>query len=165
MATRIRRAGLMVALTLLMATALAGVAWAATLVGTDEPDKLIGTPKNDTILGRGGNDKIGGREGDDYIRGGGNSDYVSGSQGDDHIIPGPGTDWWIKGRTGSDIIEADDGEQEQVECGNGRNDQAYIDVRPVTDGFANCEYVNGKKMDGNNFDYETWPEAPPKDQR
>jgi hypothetical protein len=36
MARRIRRAGVAVALTLIMATALAGVAYAATLVGRDE---------------------------------------------------------------------------------------------------------------------------------
>ena len=143
-----------------------GIAWAATLVGTDKPDKLIGTPKNDTISGRGGNDKIGGREGDDYIKGGGGNDYVSGNQGDDHIIPEPGFDAWIKGGAGNDTIEADDGKQEDVECGSGHDDHAYIDVRPVSDadGFGNCEYVNGEQVT-DTFDYGTWPEAPPKDQR
>jgi hypothetical protein len=62
-------------------------------------------------------------------------------------------------------MEADDGRQDIVECASGRNDHAYIDVRPVGDGFGNCEYVNGKKMNWNTFDYETWPKAPPKDQR
>ena len=165
MATRIRRAGLMVALTLLMATALAGVAWAATLVGTDEPDKLVGSPNNDKIFGYGGNDRISAGEGDDYIRGGGGNDYIEGRLGDDHIIPGPGADDHTKGGAGNDIMEADDGKQDYVECASGRNDHAYIDVRPVRDDFGNCEYVNGKKMNWETFDWSWWPEAPPKDQR
>jgi Ca2+-binding RTX toxin-like protein len=165
MSARIRRVVVAVALAILMTTALAGVAWAATLVGTDEPDRLIGSPNNDKILGHGGNDKIGGREGDDYIRGGGGNDYIEGHSGDDHIIPGPGADEHTKGGAGNDIMEADDGRQDNVECASGRNDHAYIDVRPDGDGFGNCEYVNGKKMNWDTFDYETWPEAPPKDQR
>jgi Ca2+-binding RTX toxin-like protein len=165
MVTRIRRAGFVVALALLMATALAGVAWAATLVGTDEPDRLSGSPNNDKILGHGGNDIIGGREGDDYIRGGGGDDYIFGMWGDDHIILGPGADHFTKGGAGNDTMEADDGKQDSVECGGGLHDEAYLDVRPVGDDFGNCEYVNGKKMNWSAFDYETWPKAPPKDQR
>jgi Ca2+-binding RTX toxin-like protein len=165
MATRIRRAGFVAALALLTAIALASVAWAATLVGTDEPDKLVGSPNNDKILGHGGNDRISAGEGDDYIRGGGGNDYIEGRLGDDHIIPGPGADVHTKGGGGNDIMEADDSRHDYVECASGRNDQAYIDVRPVGDDFGNCEYVNGKKMNWNTFDYETWPKAPPKDQR
>jgi len=156
----------MVGLTLLLlATALAGVAWAATLVGTDEPDKLGGTPNNDNISGFGGNDRISGREGDDYTKGGGGNDYINGRPGDDHIIPGPGADGFTKGGRGNDIMEADDGRHDYVECGSGRNDRAYIDVRPVGDDFGNCEYVNDKKMNWDAFEYETWPKAPPPEER
>jgi hypothetical protein len=93
------------------------------------------------------------------------TDYVRGNHGDDHVIPGPQVDAWIRGGAGNDIMETDDGEQEQVECGSGLNDQAYIDVRSVRDGFANCEYFNGKNLDDDTFDCDTWSEAPPKDQR
>jgi Ca2+-binding RTX toxin-like protein len=165
MATRIRRAVVAAALTLIMATVLAGVAWAATLVGTDEPDRLVGSPNNDKIFGYGGNDRIQAGEGDDYIKGGGGNDFIQGRLGDDHIILGPGADAFAKGGGGNDIMEADDGRYDSVECGGGENDHAYIDVRPVGDGLGNCEYVNGKKMNWDTFEGETWPKAPPKDQR
>jgi Ca2+-binding RTX toxin-like protein len=155
----------MMALALLMATVLACVAWTAALLGTGEPDKLIGIPENDTLSGRGGDDRIAGRDGNDYVKGSGGTDYVRGNHGDDHVIPGPQVDAWIRGGAGNDIMETDDGEQEQVECGSGLNDQAYIDVRSVRDGFANCEYFNGKNLDDDTFDCDTWSEAPPKDQR
>src|SRR5215203_4480756 len=65
MATRIRRAGVAVALALLMATALAGAVWAADRVGTNDSDLLIGTDARDTIYGlKGPDDLFGGRSTD-----------------------------------------------------------------------------------------------------
>jgi hypothetical protein len=53
MATAIRRAGVMVALALLMATALTGVAWAANVIqcspSTDEDPICEGTERNDVM--------------------------------------------------------------------------------------------------------------------
>jgi hypothetical protein len=47
MATRIRRAGVAVALALLMATALTGAAYAKLISGTNGADDLVGTAKAD----------------------------------------------------------------------------------------------------------------------
>ena len=53
MAKRMRRAGLMAALALLMAAALAGVAYAENIGGTPDNDYLLGTVKDDLISGGG----------------------------------------------------------------------------------------------------------------
>ncbi len=64
MATRIRRAGVVVALTLLMATALAGVAWAANKIhcpgetSTDPDGYCNGTDRNDVMYGTEGKDDM-----------------------------------------------------------------------------------------------------------
>jgi Ca2+-binding RTX toxin-like protein len=64
MATRIRRAGVAVALALLMATALVGAAWADRIVGGDGPQRLLGTDGQDTIYGLRGWDFISGGPGE-----------------------------------------------------------------------------------------------------
>jgi Ca2+-binding RTX toxin-like protein len=100
MVTRIRRAGAAVALTLLTATALAGVAWAANTIhcpgesstnrdgfceGTDRNDVMYGTKGKDemyawrgadTMYGRGGRDALYGKEGPDIAYGGSGNDYL-----------------------------------------------------------------------------------------
>ena len=136
------------------------------MVGTQGADRLVGTPKGDTISSLGDNDRVAGREGGDFIRGGAGRDDIYSQLGDDHIVPGPAQDF-IKSAGGNDVIEADDGTKDGVECGNGRADRAYLDVRPVgnADDFGNCEYVNDKKVNWDTFDYETWPEAPPRGER
>jgi Ca2+-binding RTX toxin-like protein len=121
MATAIRRAGVMVALALLMATALTGVAWAANVMqcspstdedpicegterndvmyyGTDESDRLEGGSKGaDTLYGRGGDDELGGGVGPDTVYGGPGDDYITIGDndywfGEDENHGGPGND-------------------------------------------------------------------------
>jgi Ca2+-binding RTX toxin-like protein len=123
MVTRIRRAVVAVALTLLlMATALAGVAWAANTIhcpgvtstdgdgyceGTDRNDVMYGTKGKDemyawrgadTMYGRGGRDALYGKEGPDVAHGGPGNDYlgsdcdVDAYCGEDEKHGGPGDD-------------------------------------------------------------------------
>src|SRR4051812_16238088 len=68
----------LIVLTVGFVLALAGVALAATINGTNGPDTLIGTPKNDTIKGKGGNDDILGLAGDDNEDGGTGADDMYG---------------------------------------------------------------------------------------
>ena len=143
MAARIRRAVLTVALTLLMATALAGVAWAATRVGTNDMDLLVGTTNNDTLYGLDGPDDILAKDGKDRLYGGDDSDELQGNRGGDYIAGDQGPDDLYGGR-GSDFLDAADGfrEQDSVNCGPGldravatRNDDVY----------DTCEIVNGER--------------------
>jgi TolB protein len=92
MATRIQRAVVAVALALLMATALAGAAWAATLVGNAGENYLVGTPDKDTISGLAEDDDIVGRGGADDLSGGRGEDKLEGRQGGDYIVGGRGVD-------------------------------------------------------------------------
>ena len=120
MATRMWRAGVAVALALLMATALAGVAWAANVIncpnnrseyltceGTAKNDVMYGTDKADligggrrgadTLYGRGGNDELGGDVGPDKVYGGPGDDRIANSDsdywfGEDENHGGPGDD-------------------------------------------------------------------------
>jgi Ca2+-binding RTX toxin-like protein len=107
MATRIRRAVVAAALALLMATVLAGVAWAANVIhcpnsggfptcrGTGKNDVMYGTNKADTIgSGHHGADTLYGRGGDDELGGGSGPDTIHGGPGDDYITDGD-NDYWF----------------------------------------------------------------------
>ena len=100
-----------------------GVAFAATLNGTEGVNKLTGGAGDDTIQGLGGNDswlnggfgddKVYGGAGDDDIRGSApknghdngdpGSDTLSGGSGDDYILGGLGADR-ISGGNGDDYL-------------------------------------------------------------
>jgi hypothetical protein len=105
MATRIRRAVVAVALAMLMATALAGAAWAATIEGTSEGEVLFESSENDTIYGRGGMDYINA----DVFIGIGDRDVVYGNRGGDDIDvdDGDGKDTANGGRGGNDVCYGD----------------------------------------------------------
>jgi Ca2+-binding RTX toxin-like protein len=120
MVTRIRRAGVAVALALLfMATALAGVAYAKIISGTPGNDYLLGTIKNDLIRGREGDDYIRGLAGVDLLRGGAGEDVVRGSGGNDEIYPGEGPDIVLAGAGNDKIYARDAGSLDTIDCGGG----------------------------------------------
>jgi Ca2+-binding RTX toxin-like protein len=141
MMTTIGRMSLMVAFALLlMATALASVAYAAVEVGTQGGDNLTGTSEDDTIYGLGGADTIEGRPGDDALYGGDGRDTIRGQSGQDYVNGGRGRDT-LHGGSANDVIEAADGEEDVVNCGRGNNDRASVDEQ---DQLSNCEIVNGQ---------------------
>ena len=146
MATRIRRVGVAVALTLLMATALAGAAWAATLVGTVGPDEIASTSKAETIYsldgrdslsGRGAGDELYGGRGRDILLGRFGPDYIVGGRGQDRLYGGPG----MLGGPGNDRIEAADGQHDSIDCGPGKFDRVSVDELDV---IGRCEIVTGE---------------------
>jgi Ca2+-binding RTX toxin-like protein len=102
MATRIRRAGLVVALTLLLATVQAGVAWAANIKCPNDPQDIgggtcWGTEVADVIIGTGQRDEIYGFRGDDLVRAGPGADLIINGEddyrfGEDENHGGPGAD-------------------------------------------------------------------------
>jgi Ca2+-binding RTX toxin-like protein len=99
MATRIRRAGLMVGLTILMATALAGVAWAANTIhcpgpSSGNPDgECRGTDRNDVMHGTEGKDDMYAWDGADVMYGRGGRDSLIGGKGPDVVYGGLGNDY------------------------------------------------------------------------
>jgi Ca2+-binding RTX toxin-like protein len=140
--TRIRRVGVAVALALLMATALVGTAYAATLVDTAGQDQLIGTRNADTIYGLGGWDYIVGKPAADELHGGKGGDTIEGSYGNDYLVGGRGNDE-LEAGYGTDRIEAADGRYDFVDCGPGENEHASVDEH---DYVRDCEVVNGKRQ-------------------
>jgi Ca2+-binding RTX toxin-like protein len=146
MAKRIRQAVVAVALALLIATALAGVAWAATLVGTAGPDQLHGSSEVDTIYGLDGSDSLSGRGAGDELYGGRGRDillgrfgpdYIVGGRGEERLYGGPG----LVGGNGNDRIEAADGQHDLIDCGPGEFDRVSVDELDV---IGRCEIVTGK---------------------
>jgi Ca2+-binding RTX toxin-like protein len=136
MMTTIGRMSLMVAFALLlMATALASVAYAKTYVGTNRDDEIDGTDKADVIYGLNGTDELTGLKGGDELYGGRGVDDLDGGGHADYLNGGKGQDE-VYGKWGNDRVEAADGQKDTINCGPGE-DTASIDED--LDEVSNCE--------------------------
>jgi Ca2+-binding RTX toxin-like protein len=111
---------------------LGGVALAEDIRGTFKQDVLTGTSQMDRIYGLGAADTIAGRAGNDDCYGGSGFDEVSCGNGNDRIDGGFGEDE-LFGGPGNDTILAADGQVDQVNCGLGDNDTAYVDEEDTVD--------------------------------
>ncbi len=105
------------------------------------------------VLAGGGDDRIVGHDASEDIDGGAGADHVEGGRGHDVLRGGPGRDTIFGDETssscrpaypescvryGNDVIEARDGEADQVDCGPGL-DRAAVDAVDVV--AATCEVV------------------------
>src|SRR5215204_2805371 len=116
MVTRIRRVGLTVSLgLLLLATALAGVAWAANIQCPNDPQgntgTCWGTQGADVIIGTSQKDFIDAQRGADLVRAGSGADHIAGD------------DYW----RGEDLlVDEKSGKNPDVfRCGAGRDEVTY----------------------------------------
>ena len=107
------------------------------LLGREGNDELRGESGNDFLEGDEGNDKLLGGSGDDDIDGGPGNDALSGGDGDDEIDGGSGGDA-LAGGEGSDFLRSRDGERDLVDCGEGVEDVAELDLQ---DAVQKCEAV------------------------
>ena len=129
--------------------------------GSDGPEKfIIANPGNtgpSTLVGRGGDDELVGHDFDDSVDGGTGNDHVEGGLGNDTVTGGPGRDTIYGDATasrctyysckipfGNDVINARDGEADNVDCGIGQ-DKATVDA---IDTVTNCETVEGGGSNG-----------------
>ncbi|MBE2319553.1 hypothetical protein DVA67_026535 [Solirubrobacter sp. CPCC 204708] len=109
---------------------------------------------NSTLLGHGGNDKLVAGDYLDTLDGGPGNDFLNAGFGNDTVTGGPGQDtiqadattatcgWYsytCKIPFGNDVVNARDGEVDNVDCGVGQ-DTAIVDAVDVV---ANCETVQG----------------------
>jgi Ca2+-binding RTX toxin-like protein len=138
MRLRLVTAGVALALAILAATAQAGPAWAATLVGNAGDNQLIGTSEKDEIYGLAGGDAIDGRGKADELHGGRGIDEILGRSGNDYIVGGRGYDE-LNAHNGNDRVEAADGKIDIIDCGPGDADRVSIDEM---DFIRSCEIVN-----------------------
>ena len=141
MAKRMRRAGLVAALALLMATALADVAYAENIGGTPGNDYLLGTVKDDLISGRGGDDYVRALAGEDMLRGGAGDDVVRGGGDNDEIYPGEGADIVFAGAGNDKIYARDTDSLDTIDCGGGFDQVETIHRDDRT--LDNCERALG----------------------
>lgn len=137
-----------------------GLAGNDTINGGAARDHLRGERGNDTINGDDGNDHMRGGNGDDTQNGGAGNDVIfaglgvdtsNGGDGDDRLwglarkdvegVEGESADT-LNGDAGNDVIRARDGEADQISCGDGDNDVAFLDEKDViTD--ATADNANG----------------------
>jgi Ca2+-binding RTX toxin-like protein len=147
------------AVTSLVALATAAIASAATIIGNDSANVIVGSASADYIEARGGNDQIDARGGADEIRAGTGADRAYGGTGKDEIVGGDGADWLfagcpnggcnagsnvIFGGNGNDVVGADNGKYDNVNCSAGGGDVAYVDS---IDDWTGCEI---RHIDGNS---------------
>ena len=134
----LRRVILLLGGTLLVGViVLGGVALAQDIRGTFGQDDLEGTNQLDRIYGLGAADTITAFEGNDDCYGGSGADDIDCGGGNDRIDGGFGFDE-LFGGPNNDTISAADGFEDNVDCGTGTNDTAYVDNQ---DTVVNCENV------------------------
>jgi len=129
--------------------------------GSDGPEKFViynpGNTGPSNLIGRGGDDELVGHDFNDNVDGGAGNDHVEGGLGNDTVAGGPGQDTIYGDATashctyysckipyGNDVIDARDGEADNVDCGIGQ-DKAIVDAVDVV---TNCETVEGAGSNG-----------------
>jgi Ca2+-binding RTX toxin-like protein len=88
------------------------------LVGGAGNDQLFGGAAPTSLLGEIGDDAVTGGPAADILEGGDGTDVLEGADGDDRLNGGPGRDR-IAGGPGKDVIEARDGQADDISCGPG----------------------------------------------
>ena len=117
---------------------LSGVALAKDIRGTFGQDNLLGTNQMDRIYGLGAADTLSGLGGNDDCYGGSGFDEVSCGAGNDRMDGGFGVDELFGGPQ-NDLISAADGYEDNVNCGTGTDDTAYVDNQDTV--HQNCENI------------------------
>jgi Ca2+-binding RTX toxin-like protein len=139
-----RRAILLGGALLTMVVVAAGVALAANITGTNDPDRLNGTENADKIAGSAKADIINGLGGNDQLFGDAGNDTVNGGDGSDNVQGGTGEDV-AKGQSGDEdfVSVVDNDTNDFASGGEGDDDTCVVDlVNGVNDDFsASCETV------------------------
>ena len=128
----------------LLVLAVAAVALAATIVGTNKADNLPGTPNNDAIYGLNGADTIAGKDGNDNeLSGGRGADTVRGNRGNDYVYGGPGTDA-VFGNAGDDYVHGGPGaDNPNAKAGAGLFGGGGDDIVDGVDGIIGNDRLDG----------------------
>ena len=110
-----------------------------TIHGADSNDTIEGGGGDDDLNGDAGKDTISGNTGGDTLRGGTEDDTLYGNAGPDTMLGNLGKDKYFGG-TEADNINADDDQNETVDCGSGwfADDKATINDG---DTAIDCETV------------------------
>jgi len=107
-----------------------------TRIGTNGPDSITGTDGPDRICARGANDTVKGLSNPDALYGEGGADTLNGGHANDRLVGGSGKDRLFAGPGTNDVVDAEDGQADRVDCGEGFKDLAFADSK---DTVVNCE--------------------------
>jgi hypothetical protein len=129
------RLGIVLWMVALAAGSLAAVALAEAEQGSKHADRLVGTKAGDELKGLRGHDLLIGGRGSDVLIGGRGPDTLRGGPGRDSFNMRDGVQLAARGR---DKIDARDGGNDEINCGDGR-DVAIVDASE--DGVYDCEVV------------------------
>jgi Ca2+-binding RTX toxin-like protein len=128
------------------ALALAAIAFAQPIKGTQADDLLTGTAVDDHIVAKKGNDQASGLAGNDNITGNKGDDLLNGDDGDDTLTGNQGADL-VNGGAGNDLVKArGDGNKagDTITCGedpgDADSDTVLADKKDVV--AADCENVD-----------------------
>jgi Ca2+-binding RTX toxin-like protein len=137
--------------TVVVAKTIRGSSRGDVIKGTKKRDRIFGRAGDDLIKGKKGRDRLSGNAGDDTLvggkgrdklRAGPGKDILSGGPGNDRMVGGPGEnqlnmrDGVEQGSPGNDVINARNGERDEIDCGDGY-DTVYVDR--AEDGVYGCE--------------------------
>ena len=115
--------------------------------GNGADNYLQGRDLNDRLSGRGGGDHLVGDTavfsdvGDDNLNGGAGQDTLDGGPGNDTLTGGPGQDT-LNGGDGSDAFYAQDGEADEINCGEGGDTVVNSDPSLDTQSFDCIDFVD-----------------------
>lgn len=115
-----------------------------TVDGSEHDDVMTGGPEADTFDGEGGNDTISGGAGNDTLYGGSGDDTIDGGPGLDALYGDESyCNTFNSCPSGNDTLNADDGEQDRLDCGPG-GDVANVDTLDIVGSSftSSCEVVN-----------------------
>jgi Ca2+-binding RTX toxin-like protein len=107
-----------------------------TMYGSGGRDNIYSLRGADLVRGNGGSDSVNGDGGRDWLSGGRGNDEVNGGDRDDVVAGNSGFDA-LNGGNGDDRVEAVDGMEDQISCGNGSHDIAVFDAG--IDHLRECE--------------------------
>jgi Ca2+-binding RTX toxin-like protein len=108
------------------------------MYGYERADRMSGGAGGDRMYGGIGADTVNGDDGNDAVYGGRSDDAVNGGSGDDTLM-GDAGNYTISGDVGGDLIQAVDGQKDQINCAGGR-DKVYYDRG--LDVLRRCEGLN-----------------------
>ncbi len=133
-----RRVGVILSVMAALLVVTAGVALAASVLGTKGNDpSLNGTADKDQVVGAQGNDTLDGRAAADQLYGDSGADTLKGGIDDDYLEGGASWDT-LRGDAGNDYLNAVDatGRDDKADGGDGTNDTCVIDA-------TDSVFVNG----------------------
>ena len=120
--------------------ATSGSGWPDVMRGKGGDDVMYGYVYGDTLYGEGGNDTLYGGIHDDDLWGGAGDDTLYGSLGNDRLLGGPDADVLdgadpydgelldvLRGGDGADLVKAQDGRKDKIDCGGNAGDGGYWD--------------------------------------